>query len=549
MIIYYAMTKYHLIFSIVHKLKMHKEDEAILFVYSGLQDLNTNYSRLKETRYFKDIYVVPEIEFRKNWTPLGEDASNDEIINNIQGMVELIEEWLPIPISKEDELYIANDHWAIGTYCIFKKIPYVYYEDGVGMLSKPDYSYELVKKLNATHATMAKYMKAFGLNECVKYKLADLENQSDGFYDEKAVHFSLKENLQSLKSEDMSRLLYIFNAPNCGDAQNATILLTEHFVNMKRLTIEGQRELYAILVDFFAMGDTLFVKPHPNDFQISYVDLFKNAKMISRIFPSELLPYCFENKLKLALAACSTSVYGLKNVVNDTLRFDIDIENHYMYIFKYYALSLVSKILDDYNIIEINTYRDLLDAFNIHYRSDGDSIKGKKLVVIDDKNTQMEVSAPKMVDSNILVYINSSEQGKLFQEKKLNNYKKNCVIIQITVNSNLDTKVINNRREYIYIYTVDKGVKEKLISLKKEKKMEYCGAILDVEALTDDREMQVKLLEGNLKAANYRIEKYKEEEVMYKNEIEELKEKLKKRDEEILDNLKIVLNNERNGEK
>lgn len=79
--------------------------------------------------------------------------------------------------------------------------------------------------------------------------------------------------------------------------------------------------------------------------------------------------------------------------------------------------------------------------------------------------------------------------------------------------------------------------------------MEYCGAILDVEALTDDREMQVKLLEGNLKAANYRIEKYKEEEVMYKNEIEELKEKLKKRDEEILDNLKIVLNNERNGEK
>ena len=39
MIIYYAMTKFHLIFSIVHKRRTYGDQEAVLFVYSGLQGI------------------------------------------------------------------------------------------------------------------------------------------------------------------------------------------------------------------------------------------------------------------------------------------------------------------------------------------------------------------------------------------------------------------------------------------------------------------------------------------------------------------------------
>lgn len=46
MIIYYAMTKFHLIFSIVHKRRTYGDQEAVLFVYSGLQGIEEERERI-----------------------------------------------------------------------------------------------------------------------------------------------------------------------------------------------------------------------------------------------------------------------------------------------------------------------------------------------------------------------------------------------------------------------------------------------------------------------------------------------------------------------
>ena len=83
---------------------------------------------------------MPEIELKSDWTPLNDKSGEPEIREDVQRLVRNVEAWLPIPLSGSDTIYLANDHWALGLYCIWKNIPYHYYEDGVGMLSKPEYS-------------------------------------------------------------------------------------------------------------------------------------------------------------------------------------------------------------------------------------------------------------------------------------------------------------------------------------------------------------------------------------------------------------------------
>lgn len=536
MIIYYAMTKYHLIFSMTHKLKNYGKQYAVLFLYSGLQGIEEEYDKILETQIFSQVYIVPEIQLRKRWVPLKEGYTPADIENNISKMVEDIERWLPISLSREDIIYLANDHWALGTYCIYNKIPYHYYEDGVGMLSKPDYSYELVRKMNVTHAITAKYMGAFGLNSYVIEKIGDLNNQSEGFCDEKAVHFSLKDELRELNETDRSKILYIFDALKLRGKDDITILLTEHFVNMKRLSIEGQQEIYALLVDLFGEGQNLCIKPHPNDFQINYKQIFPEAEMISRFFPSELLPYCFDKKLKLALAACSTSVYGLQDITQSILRFDIDIENHYMFLLKYWVCAKIVKILHANSVKCINTYDDLVAGVGLDI-----SMKRENtgtIYIVDDKQEQGG-KTPIMEKQDVLIYVNSKKLYTDFIDIEME-LEKLCIIRihkEIYDLNNIQDK----SDEYIWIYSQDKKIVQTIRAFHERREMKHMGMMLDVDCITDNNEMKVKILEGNLKASLERIARYKEKEQEYLQTIKQLQEQLQQNDQEVLTLLERAL--------
>ena len=540
MIIYYAMTKFHLIFSITHKRITYGDKDAVLFLYSGLQGLEEEYDKIVNAGFFKEVYIVPEIQLKRSWVPLNDKSPEKDIEKNVVNMVHDIEEWLPIKISREDTIYLANDHWALGTYCIYKKIPYHYYEDGVGMLSKPEYSYELVRKMNVTHSIVAKYMGAFGLNENVVEKIADLENQTEGFKDEKAVHFSLKDQLKNLSKEDMGHLLNIFGAPELKGQEDMTILLTEHFVNMKRLSIEGQKELYALLVDFFCESQHLCIKPHPNDFQINYGQIFPEADMISRFFPSELLPYCFNVKLKMALAACSTSVFGLKDAADRILRFDIDIENHYNYLLRYYAAAIILKQLKNFSIKTVNAYEDLLNGF---LSADKNISSGKEkncVYIVDDKKEKGQVLED-LNPQDVVVYINSSDYFYMFSERDFVVDEKNWCAVRIRKRLLPNTLMQNEDTEYVWIYSQDVKKLEQIKTIKEERELKHVGVFLDVDCITDNPELKIRILEGNLRASLVRIEKYKSQEKEYQETIRELHKKLEDSDHEVISMLTKAL--------
>lgn len=568
MIIYYAMTKFHLIFSIVHKRRTCGDQEAVLFVYSGLQGIEEERERIREAGFFREIYPVPEIELKSGWTPLNDKSGEPEIRENVQRLVRNVEAWLPIPLSGSDTIYLANDHWALGLYCIWKNIPYHYYEDGVGMLSKPGYSRELVYKMNRTHAIVATYMGAFGQNRLVVEKIGDLENQTEGFSDGKAVHFSLKDELRQLPGEDMQRLLAIFDAPKIPEQEGVTLLLTEHFVNMRRLTIEGQRELYGLLVDFFCTSPRLCVKPHPNDFQISYRQIFPEAEMISRFFPSELLPFCFDRKLDLALAACSTSVYGLRDAAERMLRFDIDIENHYAGLLRYYVCGLILKELGAKRVETVHAYRDLLEAFfdgEMEKQeglteaeglcgSEGRSSSGengpdrrgaRRIYVVDDRHQATESGIFPLGERDAAIFINSTDHFHMFAELDFAVDEGQWRAVVIRKEPEERSLLQNEWPETVWIYSRDPGTLKKIEAIKEEKRLKHVGVTLDVDCITDSREMKIRILEGNLRASLARIEKYREEEREHLETIRNLEEQLRQQDRETVNLLAKALEERR----
>ena len=306
-------------------------------------------------------------------------------------------------------------------------------------------------------------------------------------------------------------------------------------MNMKRLSIEGQREMYALLVDFFGKGD-LYIKPHPNDFHISYNEIFPTAKMISRKFPSELLPYCFDEKLELGLAACSTSVYGLKDILKDTLRFDIDIENHYKKLISYWCLKNILELCKKYGYEKYQgngIYNDLLNGFGLEFEKENYGRKKSKSILIADTKDYEEVCR-KQQDAFIFL-----DEDQFFDELK--NIKKGKLIpIRIQIKPHVGS-LTKESEIIIWVCTNDVKLANALNRLEVKYEMEYTKAQLDVEALTDDKEMQIKILQGNLNAALRKIDSYVENEKELKQTIKVLEQSLKKRDTEILSKIQSVM--------
>ncbi len=71
--------------------------------------------------------------------------------------------------------------------------------------------------------------------------------------------------------------------------------------------------------------------------------------------------------------------------------------------------------------------------------------------------------------------------------------------------------------------------------------MKHVGVFLDVDCITDNPELKIRILEGNLRASLVRIEKYKSQEKEYQETIRELHKKLEDSDHEVISMLTKAL--------
>ena len=331
---YYAMTNYHVLCCLLHKMTINK-NKSILFISSYLTNNQpTIIEKIKKSNIFEKIYIYDEITFTRS----NKKANKNELDNEIKRICSKVDKKIGKKIKNVKNIYLCSDFYSIGVYLISNKIKYNYFEDGCGTLSRPIMPYRIIEKDNIIRAQIVKKLKSFGENIYTINRYGNLDNQEEGYYNKKDINFNVEKILESLDEKEIIQLLDIYDMKKIKiEGTKVILFLTMHYNEI--MNESHQKEIYGLLLDYFTKKDEeIIIKPHPADSIMKYKTIFKNIKEVNRYMPSELLPYCIDKKFAKGITCWSTAIYSLKNIIKKIITFDIRIDDTYKDFDKYYSI-------------------------------------------------------------------------------------------------------------------------------------------------------------------------------------------------------------------
>ena len=507
------MTNYHLLSCWLHKIKYNQDKEAVLLI----SEINLKASELCkkaiELQVFDKALVFKDRSLRKQRkTKLNENSSKKVIMKEVKHYTKKIKEALPVNPKDFEEINIALDHWPLGIYLIYNNIPYNYFEDGNGLLSRPEILTARVIEADPYMHFMGKALNTYGSNKLIVNAYADLDNQADGFMSNNAVHFSIKEILNTLNKDDINKLLLLFDVPKISDMsdnQKTTLVLTQPYITISRgrMGFFDQRHLYSLLIDYFAPKSKLFFKAHPMDIFLTYEDEFKGCIVFDRFMPSELLPFSLNKKFDIGLTACSTSIFGLSDCIKKMICFTPQIEKTYPYIHRYYTAALILN-----NFIENNIYVTGIDIPLFSMINTECLYKDIKVKEIDFSNInhgfyvidslydidrqEFEHKIINLSADDIIIYLNT-DNNFLFLSDNFNMIKDYSIPITIEKHRNSDGHFNSSENEVIFVFTKNQKIREQINTMKEEKTLLNS----DLKIVIDQKDYQdVKELKAILEA-------------------------------------------------
>ena len=334
--LYYAMTNYHVLCCILHKLVFNKENRATLWISSYLLDDRSDMlGLLKDSMVFDDVAVFDEVGsiYHGNirvTRQMIEDEKNN-IMDNINK--DAVKE-----LKSFKKLYMCQDTHSLGIYLNENKIKYNFFEDGCGTLCRPEMIIDLVKKESPAVAQIVMELECLGESSNVVHRYGDLSEQIDGYFNKKDIDFSVKKILKILPKEDLKKILTIYKCKKYDlKKRKKSLLLTWPYYRF--MTLDEHREFFSLLADYFTYDEeVLFIKPHPSDNRSDYQEWFDGAVIFDQSIPSELLPFCVNGKFDKGITNWSTSIFGLREILKDVVNFDKDIDTTYKDFHKYFAI-------------------------------------------------------------------------------------------------------------------------------------------------------------------------------------------------------------------
>ncbi len=337
--IYYALTTYHVLCCVLHRLSfLPKEEESVLV----LSDIHRNsvafLNRYRESGIFSRIVLLPESDVMATAKYLERKKMPTGFIYKkcCRDMGALLKnERLSLA---GQELTLCPDHFPFGWYVRRHRYPYHCMEEGCGVLSDRAFALSNMQR-NKTQAKLFTRLGCFGDNDCAIELLGDRDHQQPGYHDPRLTDFSVAKLLKALPAGTLQKVLAFFGVEETFSlAPHSVLLLTQHLANLGLMPLPDQHRFYTLFADLLLPKGPLMIKPHPDDIAGTYHAAFHTpVQVLPFAMPSELLPYCVKGTFSLAAAAYSTSVRTLSNVAQDTLCFDDRILKDWRYLPQYAA--------------------------------------------------------------------------------------------------------------------------------------------------------------------------------------------------------------------
>ncbi len=516
MILYHASTSYHVLCCIVHKLAYHKEDKATFMIVEHMlpkNELEAFIVKLNSFSWFDEIIPVPEGTFRlchgKTLDLRSTELDILEVINNI---CDEVDKWHPAGFHQYQDIYIASDQWSVGVYLLYHKIAHHYFEDASGMLGDMERYLTIIRELNLSNYILSNYLQGVGRSESAVEKLCDIKNQPEGFFDEKAVDFSIYKLINAMSPSLIEEILLLYNAKRytISSTEKVVVYMTQFLRTITVKNLDVQERITTLLLDYFAKGRTVIIKPHPKDRWIDYKRLLPGAIILDNSLPSELLPFVLEGDIDLVLTASSTSVGGMSHISSSTISFGTEIEFHYERLHKLYmAAKVIHTIFEGQELITRNIKRSHLEHFLSLYSIDLNVKSPDHGTIYIDGGQPMiwETGDPYYISnpqSDILIFLNFNEAYTFLANPALDH----------TYFIVLKDK-LNGKNEF-WIYCENEKVRRKIMSIKEKTRLYYSGTELEINS---EEATTLLIINGKMRALQYALrqkEKEEQNQALYK---------------------------------
>lgn len=515
MILYSVISTYHLLNALTHKFKLNSEKKAVLMISEWIVEKYPNYQELKQV--FDDVIVF------KAWVRF----SNKGELNDYSKYYRELFLTNNLHIEEFEEIHVAAAHYSFGIYLSMSNIPFIFWEDAAGILSKPEILEEIDYKIAPEKILLIKKLGLYdGTNKLIKRRICNISVQEKSNL-VNVEDFNVINNLFSLTDLQKRFILNFFRVSQITDVKESVLILTQHFTNLKILSFEDQILIYQLFIDYFFSKEKIYFKPHPDDLMY-YSILFPASKVIKERFPAELIPIVFSESPKLIATISSKGISNLHNTYK-TFELNEQFEKDFYFIHKYYiSLKIIS--LMGCSSIKIYGCNQVVIEKLIQYALEDNKInvipisnlKDERGVLIIDKNcnTNEVIQFIKKTDEDTVVIFINSQKDYCFYDinhKNMWDYiipkfiKKKCIR-----NSEFYSSL---EEETIYVYSKNRRYRRMIQEFEFNKKLENTGLEISTELLSPEM-LRIKVLEGILEATERRL-------LYYINLVKEYEEKNK----------------------
>ncbi len=520
MILYYTLTKYQQLSSMVHKILFMPNEEAHLYLSTG-NNIEPEYLlRLKESGIFTEVKILDDLSAWEMGASVDFEHEEKlyEVLDNI---TELCYQSLLRPINEYDELFILADHFPLGFVLAYKNIPYHYIEESCGQYCYYEvWKQKMLEQHNIFSYIFAKKIGCFGTAENVIDRYIDFDNQNLDYDDNKAIDFSISKLLKKIDQDHLNIILTVFNVDRINlhnTGKGLALILTEYLASGKVCTWEEQRMIYSMFIDYFCTNLHVLIKPHPNDHQGLYSVWFPEATIIDKNIIAELIPYYLNSMIDKVISLSSMSYKSLRESAIEIMSFknkDLRSEKLFRSMNKYYiAAKMIEKIPGKYSIYGIGA-----DMYQIRYflqndgfskieifeydRADLPEVSHRRIIVIDDLTYTEQLNEfdiyqllDNAKDNDLFIYINS-KNDVLFYKDDDNSWADYTV--PISVDQIPFREGVEKKREWIYMITQDKELRYVFLNTRIERMLVNSG--FQLKANDNTISVRERVLEGMLNA-------------------------------------------------
>ncbi len=518
MILYHASTSYHVLSCIVHKLAYHRDEKATFMIVEHIMpknELEAFLHQLDSFSWFDEILSVPEGSFRlSHGKTLNLHSSENDILEVIRNICTEVEKWYPLGFRQFKEIYIAADQWSVGVYLLYHKIAHHYLEDASGMLGDMERYLTIIRELNLTNYVLSNYLKGVGRSLFVIDKLCDIKNQPEGFFDKKAVDFSIYNVVRSLSPAVIEDLLSLYDAKRIklNHTGKAAVYMTQFLRTLTIKNLEVQERITTLLLDYFASDCTIIVKPHPKDRWIDYKGLLPGSIVLNNTLPSELLPFILEEDIDVVLTASSTSTGGMTHISKNTISFGTDIEVHYERLHKMYLTAyLINEVFHGQKMITHHINPSHLDHFLSLFSKDFTGKEADDIIYIDGGQPMIwETSDTAYIrnpGTDLLIFLNFNKAYSFLTYPDLDH--NNFILL----------KDQHDHKNEFWIYCENEEERRTILSIEGKKTLNYSGSALEFRC---EEATAIMILNGKMKAMQYALKQKEKDENQVLSKMNEL---------------------------